>query len=466
MPPRQQFDRRGPSQQPVAQVVTGGQATTKALMQGRQSGHLKLRGKGLTVLPAETFNIASVVLPEGSAWWETRETLETLDCSQNELTSLSDDISALDQLRELDISRNKITELPAAACWQPLEGLVSLCIGHNALRALPDGLGAANRPPLVRLMAHDNQLSSLPSSLGQLGDLVELDLSHNQLTKLPDGLSGLASLRKLLLSANLLVDLPRDLVASPPPLVDVDLSENRLRDLAFSIGAHLPWPRGMPSSPRFRPSPKTSPPPTVLPHPHMPPFPIRAPATVHTLNVAKNRLATLALDGCAGLQELVAPFNALDRLPSGLPALPALATIDLGSNKLLRLDDLAACGSLTRVDVHSTANRTDAPHARPPLTHTHMSHSDIFTWHTVTHTPGPHTCTCSLLRSERLYRFRITTFARCRPSWGISPSTSSLSWATLCARCPLQVHRPLTTLPSRSTSSSHASPLAHPMHPH
>ena len=303
--------RTGSQQQPTPSLVTGGKAVSSALIQGRQSGHLKLRGRGLTALPAEACHIGSVALPEGSAWWETRETLETLDASQNEIASLPDEISALDQLRELNLTHNRLTALPDAPCWATLEALVSLCIGHNELASLPDGFGAHNAPPLVRLAGPHNRLRSVPSSLGELRDLVELDLSHNKLAALPPGLSGLASLKKLALNANSLVALPDDLLGAPPPLVDVDLSENQLQAL------RLPLP------------------------------------TAHTINLAKNRLVQLHLAGCDALQELVAPYNALPALPTGLPSLPSLATIDLGQNKLVVLDELANCRALTRVERHS-----------------------------------------------------------------------------------------------------------------
>ena len=91
------FDRsqfgRGASQQPTPSLVSGSKATSHALIQGRQSGHLKLQGRGLTALPKEVCDIGSVALPEGSAWWETRETLETLNCSQNDISELPDDIA-------------------------------------------------------------------------------------------------------------------------------------------------------------------------------------------------------------------------------------------------------------------------------------------------------------------------------------------------------------------------------------
>ena len=50
-----------------------------------------------------------VPLPEGVAWWETRETLETIDASQNELTSLPAGIAGLDCLRELELTHNRPT---------------------------------------------------------------------------------------------------------------------------------------------------------------------------------------------------------------------------------------------------------------------------------------------------------------------------------------------------------------------
>ena len=313
---RTDFDRRGTQQQPNPTLVTGNKAVQKSLVQGRQSGHLKLRGKGLTALPPEACNIGSVPLPEsngvfgeGGAWWETRETLETLDCSENEITALPNEITGLDQLRELNALHNKLTALPEYECWEPLESLVNLCVGHNQLAALPEGFGHANRPPLVRLAAHNNRLTQLPQTLGGLCDLVELDLSHNQLRQLPPGLSSLGALKKLRLSSNALSSLPDDFLQHPPPLVDADMSENHLHSLAFPV------------------------------------------PTVQTLNLAKNRLVALELDGCYQLQELTAPYNQLTSLPNGLPRLPSLATIDVGSNKLIKLEELTHCKSLTRIDV-------------------------------------------------------------------------------------------------------------------
>ena len=285
-------------------------ASTKALQQARQGGHLKLRARGLPSLPEEVWDIATVELPDNSSWWETRETLETIDVSQNEIVALPDDFAnKLDQLREFNLSHNRLSALPPAQSWCALESLVNLSLGHNQLRALPEHFGHGNAPPLVRLSADHNQIASLPSSLGMLSDCVEIDLSHNALATLPPGLSGLRSLRKLSLAKNRLGALPVDLLAAPPPLVELDLSENRLQSLSL----------GVPS--------------------------------VTTVLLGNNSLQALELTGCDALQELSAPYNAFAALPSGLPYLPRLATLDVSNNRIALLDELVGCASLTRLDV-------------------------------------------------------------------------------------------------------------------
>ena len=62
-----QFARTGAQRQAEPTVVTGGgRALSSALVQARQSGQLKLRGRGLTALPPEVLDISSVALPEGA----------------------------------------------------------------------------------------------------------------------------------------------------------------------------------------------------------------------------------------------------------------------------------------------------------------------------------------------------------------------------------------------------------------
>ena len=58
------------------------------------------------------------------------------------------------------------------------------------------------------LLSSGNCLSSLPSTLGDLTSLVDLEAAGNQLTSVPDQLYKLKSLKKLALFGNRLTDLP------------------------------------------------------------------------------------------------------------------------------------------------------------------------------------------------------------------------------------------------------------------
>ncbi len=202
--------RPGASSEPEL-ILTGANTNTnvisKVLIQARCSGHLKLQSRGLTSLPPQCCDIGNVVLPDGMPWWETRETLETMDVSQNELRMLPDAIGSLEDLRELDATHNKIQALPPSLAELP--SLKKLMLAHNQLVALPE-LGAFNLPPLVQLVASHNALSNLPLSLGGLADLIELDLSYNRLTTLPAGLGGMRALQR---SAHR----PRTIHAAPLP---------------------------------------------------------------------------------------------------------------------------------------------------------------------------------------------------------------------------------------------------------
>jgi Leucine-rich repeat (LRR) protein len=205
----------------------GHQNLSKAFIQARFSGHLKLQARGLTMLPPLCCNIGSVVLPEGSAWWETRETLETMDVSQNELISLPDELGTLEDLQQLDATNNRLRVLPPVLAELP--ALKKLMLAHNQLTQLPE-LGAFNLPPLVQLVASHNALTAVPPSFAGLIYLVELDLSHNRLGTLPSGLGGMRALKTLMLAKNEL--------AINAPAVRIDFSRGCM-GASFCGGLYL-----------------------------------------------------------------------------------------------------------------------------------------------------------------------------------------------------------------------------------
>lgn len=303
MPPRQPFNQRNEARNEAffaSAKAPDANALQRLLVAARQSGKLSLRGRGLAELPAQVLEISSVELPQEGKWWECRETIEALDASQNEFTSLPD-LSPLPELRELALNHNQLQQLPSH-CWSALTELKLLELSHNRLVSLPDGFGAGAVPPLARLHVAHNALRTLPASLSGCSTLQQLDLSHNALESLPDGMARLVELRDLVLDHNQLRALPVDLLARPPPaLQTLTLEHNRLGgDLTLRADG---W------------------------------------RALRVLALSHNALHAIDVGGCAGLCELVVPHNQLARLPEGSAALPRLSTIDLSNNKVAALPE-------------------------------------------------------------------------------------------------------------------------------
>ncbi len=99
--------------------------------------------------------------------------LGNLDCSNNQLTSLPDNLNVSGYL---DCSYNQLTSLP-----DNLNVSGDLYCGYNQLTSLPNNLNVSGN-----LYCSNNQLTSLPDNLNVSGNL---DCSNNQLTSLPDNLN-------------------------------------------------------------------------------------------------------------------------------------------------------------------------------------------------------------------------------------------------------------------------------------
>lgn len=177
-----------------------------ALRRGDLAGARRLDlACGLTELPREVFDLA--------------DTLEVLNLSGNQLSTLPDDLPRLHRLRVLFGSDNAFTTLPGVlgSCGQlemvgfkanriahvPAESLPPrlrwLILTDNVVETLPDRLGA--RPRLEKLMLAGNHLAHLPD-LSACGQLALLRLAENQLQMLPDWLSDMPKLAWLAVSGN------------------------------------------------------------------------------------------------------------------------------------------------------------------------------------------------------------------------------------------------------------------------
>ncbi|KFV49714.1 Leucine-rich repeat and calponin homology domain-containing protein 3, partial [Tyto alba] len=143
-----------------------------------------------------------------------------------------------------DLSRNRLSELPAEAChfvsleslnlyqncirYIPeavlnLQSLTFLNISRNQLSTLPVHLCSL---PLKVLIASNNKLVSIPEEIGQLRQLTELDVSSNEIQTIPPQIGNLESLRDLNVRRNNLVRLPEELAELP--LIRLDFSCNKI----------------------------------------------------------------------------------------------------------------------------------------------------------------------------------------------------------------------------------------------
>ena len=171
----------------------------------------------LTVVPPEVFSLA--------------DTLEVLNLSGNQLSSLPPDLPRLHKLKVIFCSDNHFTELP-----EVLGQCKALqIIGFKANR-IASVSGAALPPALRWLILTDNVITHLPIELGQRPALQKLMLAGNQLSSLPDSLANATRLELVRLSANALTQVPAWLSALP-----------RLSWLALA-GNPLGWHRPAPAA--------------------------------------------------------------------------------------------------------------------------------------------------------------------------------------------------------------------------
>jgi len=171
--------------------------TLKQLRSGELSGIQRLQLRcDLTEFPREIFELAN--------------SLEILDLSGNQLSSLPDDLPRLHKLRVIFCSDNIFTELPKVLgqCQQlSMVGFKANHIAHVSPMALP---------PLLRwLILTDNALTLLPAEIGKCMHMQKLMLAGNRLKDLPPELANCTRLELLRISANQLTELPQWLLGMP-----------------------------------------------------------------------------------------------------------------------------------------------------------------------------------------------------------------------------------------------------------
>uniref|UniRef100_G1QJY7 Leucine-rich repeat serine/threonine-protein kinase 1 n=1 Tax=Nomascus leucogenys TaxID=61853 RepID=G1QJY7_NOMLE len=156
--------------------------------------------------------------------------LQKLTASKNCLEKLFEEENAsnwigLRKLQELDISDNKLTELPALFLHS-FKSLNSLNVSRNNLKVFPDPWAC----PLKCCKASRNALECLPDKMAVFwkNHLKDVDFSENALKEVPLGLLRLDALMFLRLQGNQLAALPPQEKWTCRQLKTLDLSRNQL----------------------------------------------------------------------------------------------------------------------------------------------------------------------------------------------------------------------------------------------
>lgn len=187
------------------------------------------------------------------------EALTVLDLSHNKLSVIPQCLENCKSLTVLNISHNNLKQV-SEQLFISLTELIYLDLSFNELRTIPPQIGrlsklktliVSNNPleeaklrqlerlktlTTLHLANTQRNMRNTPTNLlGELTNLVELNLSTNQLTKVPDDLNNLEKLKRLNLSENLLEKIPDSFGNWWPNLEALNLSGNKLTEIPSSL---------------------------------------------------------------------------------------------------------------------------------------------------------------------------------------------------------------------------------------
>lgn len=176
--------------------------------------------QGLTEFPRELFDLA--------------EYIEVLDLGGNQLSDLPDDFHRFKNLKILFLTDNIFEHVPKvlAQCTK----LEMIAFKSNKVKTLEEGCLPLSTNWLILT---NNQIETLPSSIGQLTKLRKLALAGNHLTSLPESMANCIELELVRLSANQLTIIPNWLL-DLPKLAWLGFSGNPVCDTKNVIDVSIP----------------------------------------------------------------------------------------------------------------------------------------------------------------------------------------------------------------------------------
>ncbi len=157
--------------------------------------------------------------------------LRSLFLAKNEISEISVWIGQLKGLEVMDLSHNKLTELPDAGFFK-LQQLQFIDLSHNLFKSFP--LEITYLKQLSRVDLSHNQIETFPLDLIQMKALKTLNLSNNMIRALPDDMVEMVQLQRLNLSGNEIEYLPFR-IAELKNLESLNLAGTKLKYLPKDI---------------------------------------------------------------------------------------------------------------------------------------------------------------------------------------------------------------------------------------
>ena len=201
------------------------------------TGILQFYIKSLNPLPSdwpqlEILDLSSNKLTELPYKLKELRSLKKINLEKNKLTELPDFFNFCSNIEELEISNNSLQSLPSS--FKNLNKLRVLDLRNNDLRELSDDI-FKNLTNLEYIYLNNNKISDI-SPLVNCGNLKEVWVENNKISTLPKDIYKLNSLKILGMGGNSLKELPRE-IGNIKTLKALYLWGNQLKKIPTSIGA-------------------------------------------------------------------------------------------------------------------------------------------------------------------------------------------------------------------------------------
>lgn len=226
---------------------------------------------------------------------------------------LPDTIGLLLNLEYLDISKNKLKQLPESI--GDLPKLANLFMGHNLITEFPQNMKVSFwRESLIALNLKYNEFTALPEDLNQLHKLQELSIQWNKITALPSNMTGLFHLKILDVSNNKLETLP-DSIADCDAVTWLILTQNEIGEISDAVADM---------------------------------------ESIQTLQASNNKINFISplFGDLKKLYKLELQYNYLTTFPNVVADLDKLWYMDLSNNNLMDLPDFVS-ESLVHADIRN-----------------------------------------------------------------------------------------------------------------